>query len=419
MTREIKFIDLFAGMGGFRLGFENALERKGLLGESVFVSEIKPHAKQAYSQNFPKETITGDITKVETKEIPDFDILLAGFPCQSYSYAGNRLGFEDTRGTLFFDVARIIESKKPYGVILENVEGLVTHDKGRTLSVITRTLKDLGYEVNWKVFDSKDFQLAQSRKRIYIVATKGTKIDLEGFPIKEQVLKEVLEYDVPPVDTPFSQQLLSHYTWEQVVGKKISDKRGGKSNIHSWDFELKGNISPEQKELLEALLLNRRNKKWAEEIGIAWMDGMPLTTKQIETFFEQDALQEMLDDLVEKGYIRYEHPKQKVGNKRVPDPSLEKGYNIVSGTLSFEYSRILDLEGVTPTLVATDVSKLGVPIHGGIRPLTVREGLRLFGFPEEYTLNSLSTNKAYDLLGNTVTIPVVEAIAERLLEHFE
>jgi len=136
----------------------------------------------------------------------------------------------------------------------------------------------------------------------------------------------------------------------------------------------------------------------------------------IAEFYAADNLKEMLDGLVEKGYLAFEHPKKKENGKRVYDTSLPKGYNIVTGKLSFEYSQILNPNDIAPTLVATDVSRLGVPVNGGIRPLTTREGLRLFGFPENYSLDFLKSSKAFDLLGNTVCVPVIEHITESLLK---
>lgn len=181
MKNTIKYIDLFCGMGGLRVGFEEALKSLGMVGSCEFSSDIKESAIQAYNYNFNDNMNYTDITKVEANDIPDFDFLLAGFPCQAFSSAGNRLGFEDTRGTLFFDVARIIKEKKPEGFILENVEGLVNHDKGKTFKVIENTLLELGYKVTSRIINGKDFGLAQSRNRIYIIGHKTKIINIDNF----------------------------------------------------------------------------------------------------------------------------------------------------------------------------------------------------------------------------------------------
>ncbi|ELC8442523.1 DNA (cytosine-5-)-methyltransferase [Clostridium perfringens] len=429
MKKEVKFIDLFAGMGGLRIGFEKAFKSKGFNTKCVMTSEIKKHAIEALEYNFKHHKFVGDITKVDEKEIEDFDFLLAGFPCQPFSSAGNRLGFEDTRGTLFFDVARILREKRPYGFLLENVEGLVTHDKGRTLDVIINVLKDLDYNVNWKLLDSKEFGVPQSRSRVYIVGTKNEKVNLDGFEKKNTVLSSILENGLETVDSHFTRCLFRHYRPEEIYGKAIKDKRGGKDNIHSWDIGLKGEISDSQKTILEQLFKERRKKKWAEEIGIKWMDGMPLTLEQISTFNKSENLKMLLDDLVEKGYLKLEHPRDekiiekedgKSVKKRVPDESKEKGYNIVAGKLSFEFTKILDPNGITPTLVAMDVSKLGVVDNGGLRKLSLREGLRLCGYPDDYSLDCLQKmSDGFDLLGNTVVINVVEEVAKRIAETYE
>lgn len=414
---SIKFIDLFSGLGGIRLGFEQALAEHGLVGKCVFSSDIKPAAIKAYHKNF-NHNPKCDITKVSPASIPNFDFLLAGFPCQAFSQAGLGLGFQDTRGTLFFDIAKILMEKKPLGFVLENVEGLVSHDKGKTFKVIITTLQELGYHIQYKVLNGKDFGLAQSRNRIYIIGYKNTALpELDQFNYSYSTLKDVIEYNVPPIETDFTKKLLSHYSIQDIYGKAIKDKRGGKNNIHSWDIGLKGEVTAEQTELLDLLLRQRRNKKWAEIIGIDWMDGMPLTKEMISTFYDDPNLSEMLEDLVSKGYLTFEYPKKKVGNKRVPDETLEKGYNIVTGKLSFEFTKILSPDDVTPTLVATDVSRLAVPVNNGIRKLTVKEGLRLFGFPDNYDLSHLSEAEAFDLLGNTVCVPVIKAVSSKLLKN--
>ena len=424
MKKEIKFIDLFAGIGGIRKGFELACAEFGYETKCVFTSEIKPYAIDVLNQNHPLETVNGDITKVDEKDMPDFDFLLAGFPCQAFSAAGKRLGFLDTRGTLFFDVERILKEKKPFGFVLENVEGLVNHDKenpkdkiGRTLTTILQHLDALGYHVNWKVLNAKNFEVPQDRKRIYIVGTKKEKPSLENFAVKHKKLGDVLETGLPVSNSRFTELLLSHYTVEELYGKSIKDKRGGDNNIHSWDIEYKGPISPRQIELLNKMLKERRKKKWAEIYGIDWMDGMPLTIDFIRTFFDDPNLEEMLEDLVNKKYVVKEHPKKKVGNVRVQDPTLPLGYNIVAGKMSFEVSKILDPNDIAPTLVAMDMQHLYVVDGNGLRTLTLREGLRLFGYPDDYKFD-VKIEDGYDLLGNTVVVPVIKAVSGRVVELY-
>lgn len=223
--RKLKMIDLFAGLGGIRLGFEKAFKKKNV--ETVLSSEIDLKACETYKANF-KENAFSDITKIDEKEIPDFDIIMGGFPCQSFSIAGKRQGFEDTRGTLFFDVARIIKEKKPSIVFLENVKGLTSHDKGNTLKVILSSLDQLGYEVYYKVLNAKDFGLPQKRERIYIVGFNRTKVPnykLFTFPkpIENKIpISTILEKNVP----------INHFISEQYWGtlKRHKERHAGKGN---------------------------------------------------------------------------------------------------------------------------------------------------------------------------------------------
>ena len=190
-----KSIDLFAGIGGIRLGFDKAF-RENI--ETVFVSELDEKAKETYRANFKdKFDINGDITKIKEIEIPEHDILLAGFPCQAFSLAGLKKGFEDARGTLFFDVARIAEYHKPKVVFCENVKNLVNHDRGKTFKVIIRILENLGYKVYEKVLNSKNFGVPQNRERIYIVAFRED-IDSSDFSFPEKtdnnkVISDIME----------------------------------------------------------------------------------------------------------------------------------------------------------------------------------------------------------------------------------
>lgn len=413
----IKFIDLFSGIGGIRLGFESACKEKNFSCECVLTSEIKDSAIKIFQQNHPTEKIFGDIKEISAEKIPNFDIFLAGFPCQSFSSAGKRLGFEDTRGTLFFEIERILSAKKPFGFILENVEGLVTHDSGKTFKIMLNHLKNLGYKVSWNVLNAKNFGVPQDRKRVYIVGTLREKINLENFPVQKKILADILEKNLPTSDSDFVKLILKKFSVNDLYGKSIKDKRGGKNNIHSWDIEVKGSVTEKEKNLLNKILTERRKKKWAEEFGIDWMDGMPLTLQQIKTFFNDDELEKILENLVAKGYLKKEFPKKKVGNRRVEDKNLPQGFNIVTGKLSFEINKILNPAEISPTLVAMDMQKIFVVDGEGLRPLSMREGLRLFGYPDDFKFE-ISAKEGYDLLGNTVAVPVIKEIAKRILEKF-
>ena len=190
MNKPLRFIDLFCGMGGFRLAFE----AQGC--SCVYSSDIDEYACRTYELNFgdfPKS----DITKVDAKDIPDFDILCAGFPCQPFSIAGKRLGFDDTRGTLFFDVARILKEKNPAAFLLENVRGLSNHDGGNTLKVILNTLDELGYDVEWKLLNAKEHGVPQNRERWYCIGIrKDLNLELPNFPEKKKLtfsLKDIIQ----------------------------------------------------------------------------------------------------------------------------------------------------------------------------------------------------------------------------------
>ena len=169
----MKIIDLCCGIGGFRQGFEKA----GF--KTVFSSDIDIKAQDTYEVNFGERPF-GDITQICPKEVPDFDVLTAGFPCQPFSISGKKLGFDDLRGTLFFDICRIIDEKQPPFVVFENVKHLIHHDKKRTLNTMLEMLDNLGYNINYKVLNAKDFGLPQNRERIFIIGTKTEKFNFEN-----------------------------------------------------------------------------------------------------------------------------------------------------------------------------------------------------------------------------------------------
>lgn len=229
MQKTFTFIDLFAGIGGMRIPFERELD-----GKCVFTSEKDPHARNVYSANFgePEDCIDQDISEIaETapKTIPDHDLLLGGFPCQPFSHAGKKAGFEDTRGTLFFSIVNIVKAKKPKVILLENVRGLRGHDGGRTFSVIQNSLSKLGYVVYSKVLNARDFGLPQNRNRIFIVAIRKDiqNADEYEFPSptcdrSENKVRQILE------PRPAPNLTISDRLWAGHKARKFRNIQAGK-----------------------------------------------------------------------------------------------------------------------------------------------------------------------------------------------
>ena len=160
----MKYLSLFSGIGGFELGIQNSDVEM----ECIGFSEIDKYAKSIYKKHYPNHPDLGDATKLDTSELPDFDFLVGGFPCQAFSIAGKRKGFNDTRGTLFFEIARVLKDKKPRYFLLENVRGLLSHNKGETFQTILEVLSNLGYNVKWEIYNSKDYGVPQRRERLFI-----------------------------------------------------------------------------------------------------------------------------------------------------------------------------------------------------------------------------------------------------------
>lgn len=572
-----RFIDLFAGMGGIRLGLEQALDEKKIEHECVLTSEIKPHALKVYKDNFGEDNIAGDITQIEGCNIPDFDMLLAGFPCfmrgtkvytdkgfkeiedieigesvlthkgtfekvieksskvsnnvyrlrvtrlrhilvtgnhpfyvrekgvegfvepkwvnvedlrkgmylgipseiikkedvhilressgfnysngiywvclrkkpkkifgkhevfnitvenentytangyivhncQPFSSAGKRLGFEDTRGTMFFEVARILKEKKPKYFLLENVENLVRHDLsaedkkngktvGKTLETILNVLKDMGYYVTWKVIQASDYGVPQIRKRIYIVGSLDKEISLDNFEKKESSFKEIKEVS-PVKDSDFNRKLMTYLEKESkdttyLYGKGIRDKRGSKNNLRSWNIALRGEVNAVQADMLEKLSKERKRKDLADKKGVPLKDGISLTKEELCDIYNGDNIDKDIEDLLLKGYLKC------VERQGV------KEYDLNGGRLSYEFTKFIDPNKPCLTLVATEVRTLGVVEKDGVRELTLRECLSLNGYPKDYKMEDLSKAKCLDLLGNTVVVPIIKMICERVLE---
>jgi DNA (cytosine-5)-methyltransferase 1 len=243
----MKYLSLFSGIGGFELGIQQAYDNRpnirngntdiqGNMSDTseqsdratcIGFSEIDKYAIATYQSHFPEHKNYGDITKINEQELPDFDMLVGGFPCQAFSIAGKRKGFEDTRGTLFFDIARIIKAKQPRLVFLENVKGLLSHDNGETFRTIIATLDELGYDIQWQVLNSKNHGVPQNRERVFIIGhLRGTSRP-EVFPFTDNGGKNII-------------QLLGGSQSERVYSRKgisstISTMQGG--NLQPKVFE--------------------------------------------------------------------------------------------------------------------------------------------------------------------------------------
>ena len=174
---KMRFVELFGGIGGFSL----AMQREGF--QCVGYYEIDKYAVQTYNKNFGTNYEPKDIREVKADDLPDHEILCGGFPCQSFSIAGKRMGFEDTRGTLFFEIARIAKVKRPHILFLENVKGLLSHDRGRTFATILATLDELGYNAEWQVLNSKYFGVPQNRERVFIIGHLRDQCSRQIFPL--------------------------------------------------------------------------------------------------------------------------------------------------------------------------------------------------------------------------------------------
>jgi len=230
----IRFVDLFAGIGGFRYAIQNVAQKLEVPVKCVFSSEIDKECQRAYQENFG-ELPKGDITQIVAESIAYHDVLLAGFPCQPFSIIGNLKGFEDTRGTLFFDIARILEAKKPAAFVLENVKLLTVHNQGKTIKRIIETLQELGYHTSYNVLNALDFGLPQKRERVFIIGFKKPLFfnwTFEKVPMKP--LSDILEKDVPK----------QYYASEQIRQKRLSKyKLPTKELTTIWHENKSGHIS--------------------------------------------------------------------------------------------------------------------------------------------------------------------------------
>jgi DNA (cytosine-5)-methyltransferase 1 len=412
VIQNINYIDLCCGIGGFRIALENFQKKhKNYKFNCVLSADIKDDALKTYNLNFNENNTKTNILDIQ--EIPSFDLLCAGFPCQPFSSAGNKKGFDDKRGGIIFKIIDICKKYKPQFIILENVSNLITLENGKPLKKICEEFNNIDYFVSYKKLNASDYGVPQNRERIFIVCSLNKTIDLDKIEHvnPDNKLNTIIDNNAKYTDIEinFANKILNLHSQTSLFGYKMQDKRGGKNNIHSWDLGLNGDLTLSERNLMNKIMTERRKKHWADKKNIVWMDGMPLTFDEISSFIDEDNLKEMLDNLVIKKYLKLEKPKNLISGKRIYDETGEVGYNICKGKLSFPITNILDPSSISPTLTATDSNKLAVIIDDKyIRKLNDNELKLLCGFPLSYKLPD-NVDK-YDLFGNMVVPNVVEAV---------
>ncbi len=365
----IRYIDMFAGIGGFRSG----LDAIGGF-QCIGYCEIDRYAKQAYEAMYDTkgEFYYDDATTIKPEELPDIDLICGGFPCQAFSVSGKRGGFDDARGTLFFEIARIAAVKRPAFLFLENVPGLLSHDAGRTFATILGTLSELGYNVAWQVLNSKDYGVPQSRKRVYII----------GY-LRERCAGEVLSFRETNAASPI--QIVPGTQGERIYatnGVAITLTSGGggcggKTGLYSIDVPIKANTKTGYQiahtgDSIECAFPTSKIRRCRVGRQIAHT----LTTANTQTVVTEE------------------------------NPTI---------TSEQEHSKVLE-KGPMYTVTATD--KHGEVHYGRVRKLTPLESWRLQGFTDEQFYKAkatgLSDGRLYKMAGNAVSVPVISAVGRHI-----
>lgn len=355
MNNELKIVSLFSGIGGFEEGIINSK----LNGKVIFASEIDKYASKSYELNFGKKFLYGDVKQIKEESVPDHDFLCAGFPCQSFSIAGKQNGFKDTRGTLFFDVVRILKSKKPKYILLENVKNLISHDRGKTIRVILNVLQDLGYVVDFTVINSNEAGLPQNRERTYIIGILNGK-----------VYKYTTDNRNKQVNT-----------LKQELNKKKETK--------SFNFFDKVTLTDKKMCLLNILETNVEKKYYYSS--------------------------EIIDDYLKNIHINYD---KNIENKIIKILDLPRE---VHNDLERQ-RRVYSIYGISPTILArSDTTKILLEEKGNysIRKLTPKETFLAQGFDENFIDNlingGISDTQLYKQSGNAVSPPVITAIVDCMM----
>lgn len=425
--KKIKHLDLFSGMGGFSISLEKVAKKHNCEYECIAFSDIKLAARKALANNFPDIKNIGDITKVVPENIKQYDILTAGFPCQPFSAAGVRGGFNDHmgRGEMFFYVANILQKTKPQYFILENVSGLIKHDNGKTLKTILETLTSIGYIIDYHLYNSFDFGLPQKRERVFIYGYRKdensdtnlqlqVKLDaIKNHKLKTELIEKKYFKDIFDSDdknpnnklysktkqkkiAQFVERLMKHVDENNVYldNVRIKDHHVIQNNsshknkyLLSWNIGVFGETTQEEKDLLMLLSKEGNNKK-NNIYNINRKETIPLTVNQIH------------------------------------DEVYEHGYAVLTNKMRYDYYHYLETDNkatsVLPTITATDVHKIGVVFTDengkkNVRQLNEKELLRSLGYSDNYNLDNIKHTEVFDLIGNSIPLPVAEYIAEKLV----
>tara|TARA_R100000734_G_scaffold19116_1_gene18219 strand:- start:9722 stop:10855 length:1134 start_codon:yes stop_codon:yes gene_type:complete len=370
----LRVFSMFTGIGGFEVGLINS----NLAYKMVGFSEVDKYAIQIYNKHFKGIKNYGDATAINETELPNFDLLVGGFPCQAFSMAGKRKGFNDTRGTLFFDIARILSEKKPKYFILENVKGLLSHDKGRTLQTIFGVLSDLGYEYQWEILNSKNFGVPQNRERVYIVGhLRGTSRP-KIFPIGEsKEISDTSRESKRSESSQVSSTITSNYKrGVHAMGEQyiIENKLKQIGNIDTKGHNsIWGRVYDTQG---IAATINAHGRGLGAKTGLYQVQVREATKKGYAVAEEGDSI-----------------------NLSVPNSNTRRG------RVGKKIAQTIDTGMQQHTLQDSQ-----------IRRLTPRECERLQGFPDDWT-EGISDTQRYKCLGNAVTTNVVTAIINRLYSN--
>lgn len=353
IKKTIKIVSLFSGIGGF----EEGIKKSKIPYKIVFASEIDKYAKKAYSSNFDSKYLFGDITLIDEKNIPEHDCLVAGFPCQSFSIAGKKYGFNDTRGTLFFDVVRILKEKKPKYIILENVKNLVSHNMNKTIKVILNTLSEIGYTIDFSVINSSEVGVPQNRDRTYIVGI-----------------------------------------FEGKTEKFVEDKRNLVVNRLKKEFNITGLRSFNFFETLNF-----------SKVKIKYIENILEDNVNSKYYIENDKVEKYLSEVKHKDITKNE-------NRIIKIFDLPKDlYNDLE-----RQRRVYSIKGFSPTVLArSDSTKIFIEKENKIRKITPEENFYIQGFGKKFVENirnsGISSTQMYKQSGNAVTPPVIRDIFKNLI----